>query len=158
MHENPGATLLLMLLDWLESQDADDLQEMYLFLRKTNNRLEQHNILASDNSKIAFLQDIWGEETAEVISDFTKVSLPTVKGWLRGSSPSSTNSSLLGHMVTIIYQLYMECGVPREDVPAWIREDRFNGRSVFQVCQEASYRYSLPEEVREHLRSMGADL
>lgn len=157
---NPGTALFIRLLDYLEQQDIQSLQDLRAYVRRTNNRLELREMLRSTDRTISFLEDLWGDRACEKISGTTQTRPQTVQKWLGGSSPSSSNFHRIQQITTVVYQLEKECGIPRKDIPAWLEHPHqdLGGKSAEDVFAFSRSSWSIPSEIREMMRSMGADL
>ena len=160
MPSNPGTAMYIKLLDFVDREDLETLQDLRAYIRRTNNRLELRELLRSQDRTIAFLDDLWGDRACEKISGTTQTRPETVQKWLGGSSPSSSNYHRIQQIATVVYQLEKECGIPRKDIPDWLQKPHpdLSGKSAEDVFAFSGQSWSMPLEIRELLRSMGADL
>lgn len=155
-----GVRMLVQFLDWTDRPSQDKLGELHRYLRDSNNRLELSVLLSTSDRKINFLQDMWGEDTADKMAAFTGARMPTVRKWLGGANPSDRNASIFGHLVTIAYRMHVDRGSSYEEVALWLEEplSALGGKSVLQVFATTKNFWSIPEPVRTMCREMNLEI
>lgn len=150
---SPYGEMLFMLCDYLRDPSQEAVRGMYRYCRAFNNGLELSMIQSSIDTSISYLEERWGEESAQKLHELTGTSKSTTKKWMQGSHPASGNQSQIKVAIEMLFTLETGCRMSWEETEKWINAPRqsLNNETPWQFLANRRSTWSMPSSMRDLL-------
>lgn len=112
--------MMYSLHDFLRQPTKENLTKLYYMTRGYTNAVECQIIQQTTASCLDYLEERWGEDTAQRLHEVTGTAKNTTKKWLGGSNPSSENQRNIQTVVEAIYALENDCWMSPKEADLWM--------------------------------------
>lgn len=103
LHGSLGTQLMIRILGY--DEDPATAPELEDLLRRYIERVELEVRLSSSEEAFAYLEGLWGEEAAEIISLASGTKTPTVRKWMDGRDPAKTRLRKIYSLVRVCHEV-----------------------------------------------------
>lgn len=136
---------LLLAIDYQENSTLSSLEKLQSsaleWQEVIQKRIAQQRVDAAIGDmerSIQYLQEIWGDDLADVLVLLTSRKKPTVQRWIRGGNSSWGPASRIRNFARNCYTLREECEWSAEAVKTWMETEQ-NGKTPLQIASSSVY-------------------
>lgn len=151
-----------MILTAIDSQKDPSLkteitEKISQFISELEDKIESDKmrlVVGSNERSIGFLEEFFGDDLKDVLSDVTGAKTPTVKRWLSTGKISNRNSRKITQLTSVFYQMRNHLDMKDEEIIAWFEKPIKGTKQSPREVWGGWSGYSYPPDIRQELADM----
>lgn len=129
-----GSVLFARASDYLQSGSEEEREELLRFCKQALDNHFLETMMRDSSEQISEIQDVWGEDTVQLLARFGSVKENTAKRWISGASPASAAWEIK-RTAEVLYHLRSSAGISGEEARRWM-EEPFEGVSPLSCIEQ----------------------